>query len=320
MTLFCTGVATNSAKTRRLAISSVVIRPIFDQCEERHETLPSTKFYFRLILCTWLFYCLIITDTYRSELISYLMRPQIGISWLKKFSLLRPDQHFLRFGFRPGQTTSVNEFVQAEIESCRETEPKRAQFLEQILQGISQTSKLMKEKKLDVLKTFSVGGFIAFGDSFLLLSCIRVFERIVGGRFYEVSTDSVENRLYWAVSPGPWHTGVIGTMRRLRDGGILNYFAAQQDVVDYSLVGDDLIRNFFSKKEGDETKRDQRDIMQELAASGVQVLKVKHIYALLLLLVMGWVVSFGAFCKEFFFQRKDDFTQFSLHAQLETQY
>ncbi|OXA42630.1 hypothetical protein Fcan01_22528 [Folsomia candida] len=296
-----------NSKDQYTTISSVVVRPLLDQCEERHQTLPSIKFYFRLILCNWLFYCLIITDTYRSSLVSYLMRPQIGISWLKTFPELKTDQErrrILALGFRPGQTTSIDEFINSEIESCRHTNPKRVELLQHILQEIADTKALADEKLYDINKQFTSGNMILVADSFLLSACARGFERFVGGRFYELSTESISNRVYWTVSPGPFQRRVTKVMRRLRDAGILDHFQGQQDLIDYSLLFHQLTRNFLSNKDGHETRRSQQELVSELAGNGPQSLKLKHIYALLLLLLIGWGIGFISFWKEFICQRK----------------
>lgn len=50
----------------------LVIRPLLDQCLER---LPLNEEFFRYALSPWLFYSLIISEMYRGELVSYLVRP-----------------------------------------------------------------------------------------------------------------------------------------------------------------------------------------------------------------------------------------------------
>lgn len=51
-----------------------VLRPLLDQCQEK---LGVKSDFFRIALAPWLFYCLIISETYRGELVSYLVRPEI---------------------------------------------------------------------------------------------------------------------------------------------------------------------------------------------------------------------------------------------------
>lgn len=53
----------------------LVIRPLLDQCQEK---LKYTENFFRIVVSPWLFYCLIISETYRGELVSYLVHPPKG--------------------------------------------------------------------------------------------------------------------------------------------------------------------------------------------------------------------------------------------------
>lgn len=59
-------------KVSAYALLELVIRAVLDQCRER---LPLKNNFFRVALSPWLFYCLIISETYRGELVSYLVRP-----------------------------------------------------------------------------------------------------------------------------------------------------------------------------------------------------------------------------------------------------
>lgn len=59
--------------TNSLSVSvELVIRPVLDQCLE---SFPIDDAFLRIVLSPWLFYCLIISETYRGELVSYLMHP-----------------------------------------------------------------------------------------------------------------------------------------------------------------------------------------------------------------------------------------------------
>lgn len=169
--------------------------------------------------------------------------------------------------------------------------------MQHILQEIAAT-KALKPATYNINKEFSLGNMILLADSFLLSACVRGFERFVGGRFYEISTESISNRVYWTVNPGPFQQPVTNVMRRLRDAGIIEHFQRQQDVIDHSLVFQQLTRNFFSNGDGYETQRTQHELVLELAGDGPQILKLKHIYALLLLLLIGWGIGFISFCQE----------------------
>jgi hypothetical protein len=268
-------------------IISTVVRPLLDQCEERK--LPSEKIYFRLILLTWLFYCLIVTETYRSELISHMMKRHEKF-WMEKFQEIAedPTQIVVNLGTRPGHIV-LNKLLYSEFENSKKGE--RRNHFQTILRKLNESvSFLSTLNRTFPDKEFRDGTVIAMGDRFIVESFSDTLEKIVGSRYYELSMERIISKVYWSVKYGPRQGLIISLLQWLRDCGFLAHFRDQQDTVDRAVINHqtmDLFKNagFHLDVESDVARQEE-------------TLKMRHVEVVILLLGFGFVASVVAFCTE----------------------
>lgn len=272
------------------SVVSVVIRPLLDQCEECHMTVPSQKVYFRLILLTWLLFCLIITETYRSELINHLMKPKFGSYWLESFQNLSEDDRNL-FGFN-GRFGHEGELFPIFVSEMEHTRNKELQKSLKIL--TKRLTPLLILKKKFILKSLqaelSRGSVSILAESFLLDSVCNILDNQFGGRYYELSKESIKNKRFWSVLDGPYQASILSVYDRLRDGGILEHFQAQQDMVDYYVTVYEVNRGFLRRTVYNPGNFSVEKFLFE-PLQGPKQLKFKHIHILLILLVFGVMLS-----------------------------
>jgi hypothetical protein len=279
--IICVLKLSSNGTIRTESIISAVVRPLLDQCEERK--LPSERIYFRIILLTWLFYCLLITETYRSELISHMMKRTDKL-WMKTIQEIATDttHHLIQLGSRQGYKFMSESILYSEaINSVKEERKKKFTILIQKINDTVNWLRSQKRKRMN--KEIAEGSAIIIGDSFMVELFSDVVEDISGSRFYEPSEEGLPSKIFWSVKYGPLQESILNMLKWLRDNGILDHFRYQQNSVDRSILKfqtNSLFVNvtFRSDLESDVVKREE-------------TLKMKHIGIIILLLGFGLLLS-----------------------------
>jgi hypothetical protein len=208
-----------------ISITSSLLRPLLDQCEEE---LPSSRFYFRLILAPWLFYCLLLSETYRSELTSHMMKPTTK-GWLRTYGELVNDTAFQSstvtfFSDRRGQPFDPHVVLQSEFHLM--DRGRRKTVSKNILQQIDNTNQRFRNRNhCDLLREMSNGQTIILGDSFVLEVFSEMSRIKLGTKLYRVSTEGIDRKVLWCVIRR--RNVIIGTLVLLRDAGILSHLSNQ---------------------------------------------------------------------------------------------
>jgi len=283
------------------SVTSVVLRPLLDQCEERR--LPSIKAYFRLILSTWLFYCLLVTDTYRSELISHMMKGQKKY-WLREFKdITNPDCHITNFGNRPGQYPNSKDIIKSEMMNSvtLERRDKFSAILDNVnrtTEHLTQIHKLRGEKEYYdyLIKSIQTGAMLMIGDVFILKGFSDAAELLVGSRFYELSEEYIPNKIFWSVRQSPVQQSVISLLKRLRDSGTLQFFAAQDDSIHKAVINIQF-KTTFSKG-----LKPESGVVSVRKRGTVETLKLRHVRTVCGILILGLIFSFAVLIVENIFK------------------
>jgi hypothetical protein len=263
------------------SVISAVLRPLLDQCEERK--LPTGRFYFRLILLTWLFYCLLVTETYRSELISHMMKHPKQI-WMNTFEELSEDTAdkcmVVGVGSRPGQ--DFEDIILSEAINSL-TEKRKRRFLAILRKKNHTIDRIIALNRTKADKEIAEGSAIIIGDLFIIELFSDALETLAGARFYEPSSEGLPRKIFWSVKYGPFQESILGILKWLRDFGILRHFLSQQDIIDRSIL-DLQVTQFFINVE-------LRTDLESDVARKEETLKLKHVRITILLLLIGLLFS-----------------------------
>lgn len=286
-------------------IGSAIIRPVFDQCLE--DQLPSTKLYFRLILAVWLYYCLLVSETYRSELTSHLTKGHEK-KWLKKFAEIvqKAEERKLLFipaDIEPNHISELLVVVKSEYEIHNDTDKKYSYIMKQIYDRLNTTvselyvwtDKAKFKIWFKIIRSILDGTAGLFGLTSQLTALCEIFETTYGESLYRISDESITTMEMWAVLYGPLHLEILEKVRWLRDmGALAHVFEARADVFRRSAkytfqhhVFDNLGMQKFNKL----------TIMNE-SGKGPTVLKVKHIVSVLALGTFGLSLAILIVCLE----------------------
>jgi hypothetical protein len=263
-----------------ISITSSLLRPLLDQCEE--EELPSNRSYFRLILAPWLFYCLLLSETYRSELRSHMMKP-MNKRWLRTYGELVNDSTFQSttvtfFSDRRGQQFEPQALLGSEFHL---TNPgRRKTILDNILQQINYTDQSFRNRNHDdLVREMNEGKTVILGDSFVLQVFSEMSRIKLGTKFYQVSMEGIDRKVLWSVTRR--RNIIIRTLVLLRDAGVLSYLSNQQDWQEGAQLKNFVRHRFFMEK-------DIPDLVQDVRRKD-EVLGLKHVES------VGYILSGGLF-------------------------
>jgi hypothetical protein len=104
---------------------------------------------------------------------------------------------------------------------------------------------LSKYQKIDIkpeeilLRKVSV-----LDDAFLLDLMFTLLERIFDIKHYKIGSESVLNNEYWAVKYGPNREAIVDVIGKLADGGILDQFRREQELME-NVVHQAVLKMFF---------------------------------------------------------------------------
>lgn len=275
-------------------ISSAVIRPLFDQCLENQ--LPSTKLYFRLVLAVWLYYCLLVSETYRSELTSFLTRGNDG-KWLRTFAEIARNAEKLTFApanFETNQMLELMSILKSEYEMHAESDGKYSRSIEESYKSLNKTTSGMLKwgqswriEWFAVLKAIMKGTACLIGSKTQLTAVCEIFRHRYGQSVYQISDDSITSYETWAVWHGPLKSAISCKVQWMRDTGILIYvYGAREDAYK------EQAKNYFKREVFDRKEMQQFGRkLNENTGNGPKVLKVFHIVSVLVLMVLGLSIS-----------------------------
>lgn len=268
-------------------IAETVLRPLLDQCDEDKVTGKNVKL--RIIFLSWLFYCLIITATYRSELISHLMKPPVG-QWLETFQDLAGDKerYISQLGSRAGQSVQLYQVLATEFDKGVTT--KKSEMFRMLY-------KRLYRSEGSIFPNMSQGTVNILSDSFILSRFCDEFEQKYGIRYYDLSQESLLSYVFWSVKNGPFQKEILEIFKWLRDSGILNLYNEQQDYIDKIVIKQSIKLAIFNTKHFEKwNNMEEKEIME--FRNGPKTLKMQHIYILVIILVVGFTFTSAVFICE----------------------
>jgi hypothetical protein len=272
VTLYCTSRLYHCRHIPIVSVVSVVYRPLLDQCEEKR--LPSQSHYFRIILITWLCYCLLITETYRSELISHMTKP-LTKYWMDTFDELAnaSGSTIKFFRERNGEQSSTLYILSAQTISKIERRRRIFNAIGSRFERYQLENKTQAEEDNEIEEGIAV----FLGDSFILSIFAKVSATKLNAWFYRTSSEGIKTEVFWSVRYGPNQNSILETLKWLKEYGILSWFRKQQDSVDAVLIKRFVKRTFF---------KNPLDLDYDVRSKD-ETLKFKHVKALLLVLIGG---------------------------------
>ena len=192
------------------------IRPLLDQC---YEILPSSSFRFRLVFLFWLFYCLIVSETYRGELVSYLTKPYYEIKAETLRELIAGGYDiFSKGGPNKICDSEAGRLITTEIITQLNPSPYVVQLVEKLCQPSAVESNL--PNIIDrLLKTDEL-----FLDNSELVEFIEAgLKATKGHKAFGISRDILNSPLVWVLAKNTIPERMYEIFHRLYDTGIIQY-------------------------------------------------------------------------------------------------
>lgn len=211
------------SKPETAKISGFLIRAHIDQCVENKNTtlIVGKKMDLRILYMSWLFYCLIVTTTYRTNLIQELMKPAATISPETFEELLADPRPFVGFdGGKGGQRVEVGNILASEAiaysnrvisKDGNDNVYKRLgeRYKKRGIQGAE-----------DVLET----KLNMFDEVDILHEMFEILERKYGIQHYKIAKVSLTNDISWAVKRSQGSARILETLEILATSGILDFY------------------------------------------------------------------------------------------------
>lgn len=199
-------------------IALVLFRSHIDQCTTQTEICrilrgkPDLQFLYTV----WLFYCLLIAATYRSNLVQQLMKPTSTVSASTFKELLEDGRQIVGLGGkRPGEYPRIKEFIRSEAEKMETKEGR------DVLLNILQVYDSDGGRKPDKILS---GKINMLEDQVMLEVVFAIMRDRYGVNNFRIAKDVISNEEYWAVKYGPWTKDIVTIIGRLVNGGLTDFF------------------------------------------------------------------------------------------------
>jgi hypothetical protein len=209
------------------SIFGFLLRAHIDQCvdtEHVNKMLGKNKMRLdiRALYIFWLFYCLLLTATFKSNLIQELMKPGATLSPETWEELIAERKQRPIVGIdlgRGGQSFDTMSILEAEEEKYHFNKKPSKQNVFQIL--LSQYVKRGVKNIEDIL----VGRLNLCDDGLILRVMFDVLREKYGIFHYKIGRESIRNDIFWGIRHDGEASRKIGTdIKWLADTGIMDHF------------------------------------------------------------------------------------------------
>lgn len=199
--------------TQFLTVTYFLLRAHIDQCANRRRTTTLLNHHFdlKLIYGTYLFYCILIIATYKSNLVQELMQPSATISANTFEELVLDNKPLISLGFdRGGQATDLKEFMT--MEATRN--PVFVKLVKKRTRGAEHLDPVFIIKgKVNIID-----------DGTVLTALITMLERKFQITHFRMGKSVVVNPEFWGIKRSRHEDGVVKTLRQLASSGVLDHF------------------------------------------------------------------------------------------------
>lgn len=274
-------------------IVSSIFRPLLDQCLEE---LSFRQSYFRIILSAWLFYCLLVSEAYRGELVSHLTKPPKAY-YIKTF-------YDLAFKGWKANTplTTFNKLNQSVLEvsktlmSANKTEWNLGKPYN-IFHWLSYRLKQWRNQSDDFFTIQFFHGKVHMIDKEETLHLLaNTFASVFDESRYKVSDEALINPEFWSVMPGPFERDMVKDLNWCRDFGIFLYLHKQ-----YRAMADEMgrikikgiIHDFTEMNGGLTAWMIETQVKEGLGPKKLQLRHYESIFAILAIGYLGSMLILG---------------------------
>lgn len=211
------GIISDNPCSATLRVSEFLIRAQIDQClGYKHAALIlKTNINLRFIYATYLFYCLLISATFKSNLIQELMKPTETLSPETFHELLADKRPIHALETRKGgQPMHVNVALESELGRGKRSDNTIFENLSNkyILKAVKDVNELL-QCKVSIMDEGSYHKIM-----------FEILEKKYRLRGYKIAEDSIANDIFWAVKHSAGSTGLVETLNAMASAGIIDYF------------------------------------------------------------------------------------------------
>ncbi|OXA45427.1 hypothetical protein Fcan01_20254 [Folsomia candida] len=232
-----------------LSSVELILRMVLDQ---HLEILPSQSTPFRVSLCTWLLFCVVITEAYRGEIVGRLLKPKY-LKGPKSFGEI----------IDAGRATFTRGLFQLETQNCTEKETNGTcpfvwisnaidLFENEIdARNLSKHVRILNALKSDVVENWEKIDDRLRNSNDAFFDDAAILERIVQvDRHFGISKESISRYLYNSVSKNMFHARILKIFGAFFTSGFVTYkLQNQKDVDTDSFISD--LRNKGSRVTGE---------------------------------------------------------------------
>lgn len=193
----------------------LLVRAHIDQCVENRQTdlIVGRNMNLRILYMSWLFYCLLVVTTFKSNLIQELMQPEATVSAETFEELLADPRPFVGFDGESGQPYEIWRVLAREAIMHVNRDDNIFQ----------QLSKRYKKRGLNTVDDILEGRFNLFDEVNILHRMFQILERKYGIYHYKIAKTFFTNDVFWAVKRVR-HSKFLATLEHLASSGIIDYF------------------------------------------------------------------------------------------------
>ncbi|XP_021946267.2 uncharacterized protein LOC110844388 [Folsomia candida] len=202
-------------------VTFLLIRAHIDQCTTSYEIrqILHRKLMLQFVYVIWLFYCLLIAATYKSNLVQQLQQPTSTVCASTFKELLEDGRPIVGLGGkRPGEYPNLRQIIRTEAEKlANDKEADKANVLLELLKVYEWSE---GRKPDHIVK----GKFNMLEDEVMLKVIFAIMKNRYAVHHYQIAKDVIVNNEYWAVKYGPRTRRIVEIIGRLVNGGITDHF------------------------------------------------------------------------------------------------
>ncbi|XP_035713893.1 uncharacterized protein LOC118438174 [Folsomia candida] len=243
-------------------ITLILFRAHIDQCTSSgmvRKIFTRDQIDLQFLYVIWLFYCLLIATTYKSNLVQQLLSPTSTLSACTFSELLQDDRPIVGFGGRrPGEYPLLLEIISTEAAKFQGSE--RGRILTQLIQRYEPTEgrrpDLALSGKINVLE-----------DEAIITGMLALMRNRYSVNHYGKGKDAIVNEEFWSVKYGHYTNDIANVIGRLVNGGITDLFRLHQEVMEYA-IGEILLKVYFASFVADQSS--DEDYNDDADDGGIQ--------------------------------------------------
>lgn len=197
-----------------LRVAEFLMRAQIDQCITNKQTaiILGMKDNLRFIYATYLFYCILISTAFKTNLILELMQPTATLSPETFQELSADPKGIYSFDRKRGQKMNVVTALEAELEKSQNPAIFKNLLQRYILKRVDDINDILKCKI----------NFLEEAD--YLEMTFKILKRKYGLQGYKVGRDGLVNDIFWAVKYSEVSSGLVDTLRTISSSGMADHF------------------------------------------------------------------------------------------------